>query len=653
MRESLFAYLRILYPDPPQESREYGIVATQRNESARHLAALVLLFPIPVSLALSLIFTLADMPKNGMGMFVIALGFIASAWLGRSHRQYAIRTTLLWATLAVFVMSHFVSDGTFSYPYYLVIQIGAFAVFGVKNVRQIAFFVLLTLIMHSIAVYITFPLYSFTLMEHSRLSSETLVIVRFSTVLLALFMLLLLQQKSYVETEKIIDTHTYQILQQEQRLNDIVCAVHEAIWLTDASGELILSNPALLDALQKRFGTILNNRFRLVDLMTPTEQELWRQQYRKAFAGEDVLFTTEWNDSHDDTTQYWEVRLVPLTNSNSVYAIVGVAHNVSEQRDFSRKIIDLNGELSAMAVQLTKTNESLEERIAERTSILTDITEQLQKENIEHHRTKIELASSLRREKRYGDMRTKLVMMLSHQFRTPITYIKSGSELIEAFIKRGKPIDDERLRVFLDTIARGTTDMEKLMNDISRVIELQTQLQTEQPQTVTLLEIAEESLRALSLPQQYMLSSHEPLLSLHIPEHYKAFTRMNALRAVIMEFVRNAVQYSHEQGTITIEVETGDSLESNETIYSLSVHNTGSTVPSGEESAIFEYFYRAGEAHTVGANRSLGIGLGMANYAAEMMGGSVFCRRGLDNEARFVLSFPHHLPAHLYSPVSS
>ncbi len=653
VQRTLFTYLQKLFPDRGNATTAYKVGSTvfdlsAHHESARHIAAMVLLLPTMLCYLFTVVFYALGLPRSGMGFFIVAIGFTCCTWFGHYNQQRATEAVLVWAVIAVFLMSHIIPQGELTYPYYFMIQLGALFVYGIRRLKGVIIFALLPIVLHTIAMFYTLPAYGAYFVEEAHIPMNFLTLSRFLIVTCVLCLVILLQQKSTLEIEAIVDKSIEATRIHQQQLNDIVTAIQEAIWLTDATGNIILSNPSLQQSLVNRFHIMFGNRFDMIEYFEPHERELWREQYQKVFRGETTSFTTEWQDKVHNRMHWWEITLLPLSDRGLIYGAVGVGREITEQKEFAERILALNQELSVMTHRLSSANENLESRIVERTADLAQLAKELQQENVEHRKTKKSLASSLEREKRYGDMRMKLAMMLSHQFRTPMAYIKSASDLMEAYLRRGKEIDEARLRNLLNSIDRGTSEMEKLMNDISNLLETQAELQQEQPQQFNLVSVVREALQLQISPGDYQdpLIGHSLLVD--VDEDLIAFTRLHALRTALFEIIRNAVQYSEKGSTISITSSSVNSLETNEKIYSIAIHNTGSQIPIGEEHNIFEFFYRAGREHEVGASRSLGIGLGLAKYAVELLGGSVICVRGLLNEAKFTITFPQKLPTNLY-----
>jgi signal transduction histidine kinase len=99
---------------------------------------------------------------------------------------------------------------------------------------------------------------------------------------------------------------------------------------------------------------------------------------------------------------------------------------------------------------------------------------------------------------------------------------------------------------------------------------------------------------------------------------------------VLQNLLTNAVRHTPADGTVRVEARRiGDAL-------SVSVEDSGSGFPLGEESKIFEPFYRGDPARS-GAGS--GLGLALAKRIVEGLGGRIWAENR-DGGARFELAIP-------------
>lgn len=106
----------------------------------------------------------------------------------------------------------------------------------------------------------------------------------------------------------------------------------------------------------------------------------------------------------------------------------------------------------------------------------------------------------------------------------------------------------------------------------------------------------------------------------------------DAIEETVVNLLLNAVKYTPEQGTISVETRT----ESDTAV--LEISDTGIGVPQAELTRIFDEFYRAGNARQVERNGT-GLGLSLARQVIELHDGSisVFSTEGSGTTFRVVL----------------
>jgi signal transduction histidine kinase len=90
----------------------------------------------------------------------------------------------------------------------------------------------------------------------------------------------------------------------------------------------------------------------------------------------------------------------------------------------------------------------------------------------------------------------------------------------------------------------------------------------------------------------------------------------NKIRQVVMNFIDNALFYSHDDSVITIDLkQVGDQVE-------VRVIDTGIGVPKGEQSQLFSKFYRASNARKQRPDGT-GVGIFLAKKVITEHGGTV------------------------------
>ncbi|MDB5187050.1 MAG: Sensor protein resE [Candidatus Saccharibacteria bacterium] len=277
------------------------------------------------------------------------------------------------------------------------------------------------------------------------------------------------------------------------------------------------------------------------------------------------------------------------------YAFLGDRHTGNYSRRDIRVLETVADTLliaiqNALSVQEVKElNATLQQRIDDATKELRASNAQLQK---------------------LDEAKDEFVSMASHQLRTPLTSVKGYlSMVLEG--DAGK-ISDAQHHLLSEAFT-SSERMVHLINDFLNVSRLQTGKFMVDRRAIDLAKITHQEVDSLkttagarNLKLKYRKPSYFP--TLYIDE--------GKIRQVIMNFIDNAIYYSSEFSTITInlEVEDGDAI--------LTVHNDGIGVPESEKSHLFTKFFRAANARKQRPDGT-GVGLFLSKMVVTAHGGKM------------------------------
>ena len=193
--------------------------------------------------------------------------------------------------------------------------------------------------------------------------------------------------------------------------------------------------------------------------------------------------------------------------------------------------------------------------------------------------------------------RREFTANVSHELKTPLQSIIGSAELLENGLV--KPEDQPR---FLNRIHQEADRLVALINDILRLSQLDEggALPHEQ---VSVLELAQEAARSLT--------AQAAAQAVHISVTGTAGT-VFGVRRLLYEIARNlcenAVKYNVPGGSVTVEVAETDRD------VTLLVRDTGIGIPEGDQSRVFERFYRVDKSHSR-AIGGTGLGLSIVKHA--------------------------------------
>jgi two-component system, sensor histidine kinase and response regulator len=252
--------------------------------------------------------------------------------------------------------------------------------------------------------------------------------------------------------------------------------------------------------------------------------------------------------------------------------------------------------------QTTKKNEQLIKDLKEAISLLNEA----QKENI---------------------AKSEFMSRMSHELRTPMHAILGFSQLLEQS-KKIQEHDKDRESVI--EILKAGKHLLSLINNVLDFSQIEIDAYRNNLKKVCLFESVKN-----------VIISHYPLADLlkikivnNISEDNK--TDVNGdpklLHQILEIFLKNAIKYNKESGTVTIEQNISEDGD-----LSLSVINTGENIPEDMLKKVFEPFFRL-ETHKNSID-GIGMGLALAKKFAELIGGTVSAKN-LPNGCSFNLKMP-------------
>lgn len=238
-----------------------------------------------------------------------------------------------------------------------------------------------------------------------------------------------------------------------------------------------------------------------------------------------------------------------------------------------------------------------------------------------------ELRSSNAQLKHLDEVKDEFISMASHQLRTPLTSVKGYISMV---LEGDTGEISKQQRELLLEAFKSSERMVGLIADFLNVSRLQTGKFVIEKVPFDLKQIVKEEVSDL----QMIAKGHKIKLQLKVmgAGNFPVVADESKLRQVIMNFIDNAVYYSHPNSTITVNlVKQEDRVE-------LSVVDTGIGVPDDEQARLFRKFYRAKNARKQRPDGT-GVGLYLARRVVMAHSGSIIfsSKEGKGSTFGFVL----------------
>lgn len=226
------------------------------------------------------------------------------------------------------------------------------------------------------------------------------------------------------------------------------------------------------------------------------------------------------------------------------------------------------------------------------------------------------------------DKQADFVTNASHELATPLTAITGFAETL----LDGALDQPELSQKFVKIIHDEAERMHRLIQDLLKLARLNSQEYREQvklePVAVEPLLIAAKQDMAPRWQQKNQLvvldCSNKALLALAHPDW---------LKQVIVNLLENSIKYTHPDGKILLTCwQEGDQIK-------IAVKDSGIGIPAKDLPFIFDRFYRVDRARTRSAGGS-GLGLSIAKFIIEMLGGSIEVESQIDVGTTFTITLP-------------
>ncbi|WP_017727675.1 sensor histidine kinase [Halalkalibacterium ligniniphilum] len=238
------------------------------------------------------------------------------------------------------------------------------------------------------------------------------------------------------------------------------------------------------------------------------------------------------------------------------------------------------------------------------------------------------ISSMAKQLKEYSDTRQQFLSNVSHDIRTPLTYIKAYSALMKE-----KNVSVEEVKEQSAIIHSEAIRMERLVNDLFQLMKLE---EGKLPMTIT-----EVNLNELlnSIIQKLQLEATQKNIQLDLlveKENIKSSIDPERMEQALMNLLTNALRYTPNGGRIHVIIE--DSTSST----LIKIADTGEGIPSADLPYIWDRFYRVDKSRSSRHGGS-GLGLAITKQIIEQHQGKITVKSQLHKGTTFTITLPKSL----------
>ena len=216
----------------------------------------------------------------------------------------------------------------------------------------------------------------------------------------------------------------------------------------------------------------------------------------------------------------------------------------------------------------------------------TDITQRKQ--------TQAELLKALEKERELNELKSRIVTVVSHEYRTPLTTILSSAELLEHY---GSKWTQEKKLLHLRRIQSTVHHLTQLVSDVLFLDKTEAGKVEFNPTFLEVLTFCGEIVEEIQLT----IGSKHKLIFTSQGECRLAYLDEKLLRQILTNLLSNAIKYCPESGTVHFAL----SCEPDKVVFR--IQDEGIGIPKEDQQRLFESFQRASNVGTIP-----GTGLGLA-----------------------------------------
>lgn len=391
----------------------------------------------------------------------------------------------------------------------------------------------------------------------------------------------------------------------------------EGILVTDGAGTIITINPAA----ERMFGYAKGElNAKKIEVLVPRRLSDKHIKDRSGFnkdpqprsmgVGRDLFAVKK-----DGTEFPVEISLSPFESENGKFVIAFVI-DITVRKQSEEDLKKQRQELEKVSAQIKQLNVELERKVEDRTTMLRETLAQLET-------SRNELAESLQKEKDLGDLKSRFVSTVSHEFRTPLGAILSSAYLLEKYIEKKELDKTER---HLGKITESVRHMNAMLEDLLSLGKLEEGLiQAKQEEFDFKVFITELANEMQELARRGQKIEHDSC-SVHMVK-----TDKRLVKNILLNLVSNAIKFSEENGIIKISCNFDNGK------LSISVIDSGIGISEADQEHLFERFFRAQNAANI---QGTGLGLHIISKYLELLEGEISIQSELGKGSTFTVIIP-------------
>ncbi len=262
--------------------------------------------------------------------------------------------------------------------------------------------------------------------------------------------------------------------------------------------------------------------------------------------------------------------------------------------------------------ELQKLNNELEEKVKQRTAELFEANK--------------ELTKALEKEREINELKSRIVLNVSHGFKTPLTSILSSAQLLQIYAEKEHPLK-QKISKHASKIEHSVRALNNLLTSVLFFGKADENKMEYKPKKVFLTTFVKELLDTVKAGIENEVTIKSEVVNL--PK--TVTTDPDLLYQILENLLSNAVKYSKDGKVVDFKL----AMENDRLVATVSDHGIG--IPKAEQGKLFDRFFRGGN---VGIVEGTGLGLSIVKKCIEVLEGDISFESEAGKGTTFHVSVP-------------
>lgn len=395
----------------------------------------------------------------------------------------------------------------------------------------------------------------------------------------------------------------------------------EGIILTDEKGKIVLLNPAAFGLFQydpdelpgQSIDVLIPQRFHHSHVKD--REGFYQHPGNRTMGHNRILFARKKNGAEFPV----EVSLGYYRQNNKLFVIAFIV-DITQRKNNEKELLDRQQQLEKITEDVRRLNTDLEAKVEQRTSILREALQELEK-------SQEELNAALSKEKELNEIKSRFVSMASHEFRTPLSTILSSAQLLSKYTTAE---DQDKRDKHIKRTKDAVKHLNVLLEDFLSVGKLEEGKIKPEPAPFSLRDLLEEVTEEMQ-----SLAKKNQHIHCHCAEEWRLTSDKRLVNNILVNLLSNAVKFSDEDAPIHVRAEPRPGGG-----FLISVLDKGIGISPEDQQHLFSTFFRGANVINI---EGTGLGLHIVRRYLHLLEGTISLESTLGQGTQVTIELPEKI----------